>query len=271
MTDKQHTIKAPDTVSGVGLHTGKPVNLTFQPAAENHGFVFQRMDVEGKPEIPALVDHVVDTSRGTTLGVKGVKVHTVEHVLAALVGLHLDNVKIEIDGPEPPALDGSAIEFVKALESAGLEEQEAKRDYFEIEKPIYFQVAEHNVQLAALPSSDYSLNVNIDFNSKILKSQHASLLNVTDFPAQIANSRTFSFLHEVEGLYKSGLIQGGNLDCAVVVVDESITEEKAKELGEIFGEKGFEVKQGFINAEGGLRYDNEQARHKLIALIGDLE
>ncbi|MEL6134730.1 MAG: UDP-3-O-acyl-N-acetylglucosamine deacetylase, partial [Bacteroidota bacterium] len=181
MADKQHTIKAPVTVSGVGLHTGKPVNLTFQPAPEHHGFVFQRIDIEGNPEIPADVDLVVDTSRGTTLGIKGVKVHTVEHVLAALAGLQLDNVKILLDGPEPPAMDGSARAFVEALQTAGRETQEAARAYFVIEKPVFHQDPKNSVNLTLLPGEGFEATVNIDFNSQVLKSQFAQLASIEAF------------------------------------------------------------------------------------------
>ncbi|MEO1416330.1 MAG: bifunctional UDP-3-O-[3-hydroxymyristoyl] N-acetylglucosamine deacetylase/3-hydroxyacyl-ACP dehydratase [Bacteroidota bacterium] len=270
MTDKQHTIKAPVTVSGIGLHTGQPVQLTFQPAPENHGFVFQRTDVEGQPEIPADVDLVVDTSRGTTLGIKGVKVHTVEHVLAALAGLAIDNVQIVLDGPEPPALDGSSRDFVDALNSVGREEQEAIREYFVIEKPIFHQDTKNSVNLTVLPAEGFEATVNIDFGSEVLKPQFAQLASLESFPSEIAGSRTFCFLHEVEGLHKAGLIQGGNLESAVVVVEEAISEEKASELQSIFGAQKISLQKGFMNAEGGLRHENEPARHKLLDLIGDL-
>ncbi|MCI4670135.1 MAG: bifunctional UDP-3-O-[3-hydroxymyristoyl] N-acetylglucosamine deacetylase/3-hydroxyacyl-ACP dehydratase [Bacteroidia bacterium] len=271
MTEKQHTIQNPVSVSGIGLHTGKEVTLTFQPADENHGMVFQRMDLEGQPLIPADVDLVVDTSRGTTIGIsKTERVHTVEHALAALSGLHIDNVLIQLDGPEPPAMDGSSKLYVEALQKAGLKEQEAEREYFIIDEPIHFQDAARKVSLAALPGDGFSVSTMIDFQSDLLPPQHATLESIDDFAGHFADSRTFCFLHEVEALHSAGLIQGASLESAVVVMDRDIDEATINKLKDIYKSHDVEIKEGYLNSEGGLRHPNEPARHKLLDLVGDL-
>lgn len=271
MTQKQHTIKRPISVSGIGLHTGKEVTLTFHPAAENHGLVFQRKDLEGEPLIPADVDLVVDTSRGTTIGInKNTRVHTVEHALAALAGLQIDNVLIQLDGPEPPAVDGSSKPYLNALLEAGLEEQDAEREFFVIEEPIYFQDGARKVSLAALPGEEYSINTMIDFESDLLPAQHASMDSIEQFADKFADSRTFCFLHEVEALHQAGLIQGASLESAVVVMDREIDEATITKLKDIYKSHDVEIKEGYLNSEGGLRHNNEPARHKLLDLVGDL-
>ncbi|MEO0897104.1 MAG: bifunctional UDP-3-O-[3-hydroxymyristoyl] N-acetylglucosamine deacetylase/3-hydroxyacyl-ACP dehydratase [Bacteroidota bacterium] len=271
MNEKQHTLKSHVSVSGVGLHTGKPVTMTFGPAPENHGFVFQRTDLEDQPLIPADVDLVVDTSRGTTIGLnKDTKVHTVEHVLASLAGLQLDNVLIQLDGPEPPAMDGSSKSFIEVLLEAGLEEQEAVREYFVIEDAIHYQDEEKEVDLAAFPSKSFQANVMIDFGSDFLPAQQAKMQHIDEFARHIADSRTFCFLHEVEALHQAGLIQGASLESAVVVMDREIDDSTISKLKEIYKAPDLEIKEGYLNAEGGLRHENEPARHKLLDLIGDL-
>jgi UDP-3-O-[3-hydroxymyristoyl] N-acetylglucosamine deacetylase/3-hydroxyacyl-[acyl-carrier-protein] dehydratase len=270
MNIKQHTIKKSVTVSGVGLHTGVPVNMTFLPAKPNHGFKFQRIDLEGQPIVDADVDNVVDLSRGTTIEQSGARINTVEHTLAALVGLEIDNVLIQLDGPEPPIMDGSSIQFVEVLESAGLEEQNALRNYFEITEEIRYRDKDRNVEIAALPLDDYRLTVMVDYNSPILGSQHASITDIKQFPKEIAACRTFCFLHELEMLHKANLIKGGDLNNAIVIVDRVIRDDELDYLAGLFNRPKVEVKKEGILNNVELRYKNEPARHKLLDLVGDL-
>lgn len=270
MHQKQHTVKGATTLSGVGLHTGTKANLTFKPASVNHGIRFKRIDLEEQPEIPADVDFVVDTSRGTTLEANGARVHTVEHVLAALVGMQVDNILIELDGPEIPIMDGSSLEFVKALEQVGLDEQALPRNFFEIPESVFYKDDTNKIELAALPSKDYRVTVMVDYNSPVLGSQHASLNDITQFSEEIASSRTFCFLHEVEMLRKNNLIKGGDFNNAIVVVDKVIDEEELQDLAELFNVPKVEVKKEGILNNVELRYNNEPARHKLLDIVGDL-
>lgn len=270
MNDKQHTIAESATVSGVGLHTGVLATMTFQPAPTNHGFKFQRLDLPGQPTVDADVDYVVDLSRGTTLEQNGARIHTVEHTLAALVGMQLDNVLIQLDGPEPPIMDGSSMDFVNALTSAGLVEQNALRQYFEIPEGIHYADPSREVEMAALPLNDYRLTVMVDYNSPILGSQHASITDLAQFPRDIASSRTFCFLHELETLFRQNLIKGGDLDNAIVVVDRVVQEDELQHLADLLGKPVVKVqKEGILNNTE-LRFKNEPARHKLLDLIGDL-
>lgn len=266
----QHTIKGPVTVSGVGLHTGVVANMTFLPAKTNHGIKFQRTDIEGEPIVDADVDNVVDLSRGTTIEQNGARVNTVEHTLAALLGLEIDNVLIQLDGPEPPIMDGSSIEFIKALEEVGLEEQNAQRDFFEVPESIFYQEGDRNVEIAALPLDDYRITVMVDYNSPVLGSQHASLNNISDFKEEISASRTFCFLHEVEQLYKNNLIKGGDLSNAIVVVDRKVEDNELNHLADLLGKPKVEAKEEGILNNVELRWKNEPARHKLLDVVGDL-
>lgn len=266
----QHTIKAPITISGIGLHTGVEANMTFVPAKPNHGIKFQRVDLEGQPIIEADVDHVVDVSRGTTLEKDGARVNTVEHTLAALAGLEIDNVLVQVDGPEPPIADGSANVFIEELEKAGLEEQNAHRNFFEVPESIFHTESKRNVEIAALPLDDYRITVMVDYNSPVLGSQHASLNDIADFKEQIAASRTFCFLHEVEELYQNNLIKGGDLDNAIVVVDRKVKEHELDHLAELLGKPKVEAKEEGILNNVELRWKNEPARHKLLDVVGDL-
>jgi len=272
MYTKQHTIKASVTVSGIGLHTGVVSNMTFHPAGVNHGFKFRRTDLENQPIIDADADNVVDVSRGTTIEQNGARVYTVEHTLAALVGLEIDNCLIDIDGPEPPIRDGSSRDFIAALESVGLEEQNQPRDFFEIPEGIIYKEPERGVELAAMPHNEYRIAVMVDYNSPTLGNQHASITQISQFKDEISSARTFCFLHEVQMLRKHGLIKGGKLDNAVVVIDpdKPVSEEDTRELLEWLGVKNFQPKSsGFVN-DVVLRYNNEPARHKLLDVIGDL-
>lgn len=270
MNSKQRTLKTEFSLSGVGLHTGKPANLVFKPAAENHGYKFKRVDVEGQPVIDADVDNVTDTSRGTTISQHGASVSTVEHLLASLVGMEIDNVLIEIDGPEVPIMDGSAMLYAQAIEKAGYMDQSADRDYYEIPHNIHYSEAERKVEMVAMPLDGYRLTCMIDYNSPILGSQHSSISNISEFKKEIASSRTFCFLHELETLLKHGLIQGGDLNNAIVVVDKEVEDEELKHLARLFNREDISVaKEGILdNIE--LRYQNEPARHKLLDMIGDL-
>lgn len=270
MTTKQHTIKAPVTVSGVGLHTGVVANMTFLPAPTNHGIQFQRTDLPGQPIVEADVDYVVDLSRGTTIEKNGARVNTVEHTLAALVGLEIDNVLIQLDGPEPPIMDGSSIEFIKAIETVGVEEQNALRDYFEVTEGVFYRDEARDVEIAALPLDDYRLTVMVDYNSPVLGSQHASITNINQFATEIASCRTFCFLHELELLYKQNLIRGGALNNAIVIVDRVVKDDELAYLADLFKQPKVEVKSEGILNNVELRYKNEPARHKLLDLVGDL-
>ncbi len=270
MNIKQHTIKKSVTLSGVGLHTGVESNMTFVPAKPGHGIKFQRIDLEGKPTVDADADLVVDLSRGTTIEQSGARINTVEHTLAALVGLEIDNVLIQLDGPEPPIMDGSSIQFVNILKEAGTEEQNALRDFFEVPDGIFYREPERDVEIAALPLDDYRLTVMVDYNSPVLGSQHASLTNISQFEKEIASCRTFCFLHELEMLHKNNLIKGGDLNNAIVVVDRVVKDNELDSLAELFNKPKVEVqKEGILNNVE-LRYKNEPARHKLLDVIGDL-
>ena len=270
MNLKQHTIKKSVTVSGVGLHTGVPANMTFLPAPPHHGVKFQRTDIEGEPIVDADVDNVVDLSRGTTIEQSGARINTVEHTLAALVGMEVDNVLIQLDGPEPPIMDGSSKQFVDALETAGSEEQSALRNFFEVQEGIFYREPARNVEIAALPLNDYRITVMVDYNSPVLGSQHASLNDIKEFSQEIAACRTFCFLHELEMLYKNNLIKGGDLNNAIVVVDKQVKEGELDYLADLFNKPRIEVKQEGILNNLELRYKNEPARHKLLDIVGDL-
>jgi UDP-3-O-[3-hydroxymyristoyl] N-acetylglucosamine deacetylase / 3-hydroxyacyl-[acyl-carrier-protein] dehydratase len=270
MYEKQHTIQQPVSVTGVGLHTGKPVTMTFNPAPENHGYVFRRIDLPNSPTVAADVDLVVDTQRGTTIEQNGARVHTVEHTLAALAGLQIDNCLIDLDGPEPPIMDGSSVVFIEALLRAGLVEQQADREYFVVDSPIHYYENDRQVDLAALPMDDFRVTVMIDYNSPVLGSQHATLLNIEHFAEEFANSRTFCFLHELEALANAGLIKGGDINNAIVVVDREVTPAELERLATLFEKPNIEVAEEGILNNIDLRHRNEPARHKLLDLIGDL-
>lgn len=268
MTEKQHTINKAVTISGQGLHTGARVNMTFHPAPENHGFVFKRTDLPSQPLVHAQVENVVDTTRGTTIAENDAMVHTVEHTLAALAGLKIDNVLIEIDGPEPPVMDGSSKDFSTILKESGLQQQDAPREYYEITEELLYEEPERNVTLRVIPDNTFRADVKIDFGSQILSPQEARMENIDEFPTQFADCRTFAFLRELEYLHKNGLIKGGNLNSAVVFVDHEVNESEMEYLKDMFQMPNIEIKQGVMN--NGLRYENEPARHKLLDLVGDL-
>ncbi len=267
---KQHTIQKSVTLSGVGLHTGVQANMTFLPAPPNHGIKFQRIDLEGQPIVDADADNVVDLSRGTTIEQSGARINTVEHTLAALVGMQIDNVLIQLDGPEPPIMDGSSQQFIAALKTCGLQEQDMLRNFFQPEQGIFYQEPDRDVEIAALPLDDYRLTVMVDYNSPVLGSQHASLNDIEQFSEEIASCRTFCFLHELEMLYKNNLIKGGDLNNAIVIVDRVVEDGELEYLASLFNKPKVEVKKEGILNNIELRYKNEPARHKLLDLVGDL-
>lgn len=270
MNVKQKTIKSEVSVKGVGLHTGANVTLTFCPAPDNHGFKFQRIDIPGEPIIDADCDNVTDTARGTTLSQNGASVSTVEHVMASLVGMDLDNVLIKLDGPETPIMDGSAILFVEALEEVGVVSQSTDREYYTIPHNITYAEPERKVEIVAMPLDDYRFTCMIDYNSPVLGSQHAGISTISEFKKDIASCRTFCFLHELEYQLQNNLIKGGDLNNAIVIVDKEVTKDELNHLAKIFNRSAIEVApQGILNNME-LRYQNEPARHKLLDMIGDL-
>lgn len=269
MIELQQTIANEITVKGVGLHTGKNVSLTFKPAEENTGYRFRRTDLPDKPIIKADIDYVTETTRGTTLKYNDVILRTIEHVLAAVAGLNIDNVLIEMDSEEPPIMDGSSKYFVEALKKVGRKEQNAKREYFIIDDNIHFQDAELKVDILAIPNDEYKITVMIDYDSPVLGRQHATLHKKSDFADNYASCRTFVFLHELELLLKNNLIKGGDLNNAIVIVDRMLEDNEMDNLAELFNKPRVDIKkEGILNAD--LYYQNEPARHKLLDLVGDL-
>ena len=268
--DKQHTIANPVSISGTGLHTGINVDMTLKPANAGFGFQFQRIDLARMPIIKADCDLVTDTSRGTTLEQGEAKVSTVEHILAALVGMGVDNCLIEINGPEIPIIDGSSEPFVEIIEKAGVLEQDAAKAWYTIDTNISFYDENKRVEMTALPATNYQITTLIDFNSPVLGTQHASLKSIGDFKKEIAPCRTFCFLHELEMLLDNNLVKGGDINNAIVVVDKPVTEQEMSRLAIAFGRDKIEVKsEGYLNNLE-LRYPNEPARHKLLDVVGDL-
>ena len=270
MVVKQKTLANSFKIEGKGLHTGVNVTMNFLPAPENHGFKFKRVDLENQPVIDADVDLVVDTSRGTLLEKNGARIGTIEHALAALIGMDLDNVLIEVNNEEAPIMDGSSKYFVEAIEKAGIVEQKAEREYFEIKEKIQITDEKSGSEIIALPDDDYRLNVLISFKSRVLNNQFATLESISDFREEIANCRTFVFLHELEFLLNNNLIKGGELNNAIVIIDKEVNQEELDRLADLFHHDYVEVKpQGILNNLE-LHFDNECARHKLLDVIGDL-
>ena len=269
MTQKQTTLRNPVTVSGVGLHTGVKATLTFKPAPENHWFKFQRIDLPGKPIINVDADNVVDTSRGTTLEQNGARISTTEHALAALIGLEIDNVIIEIDGPEVPIMDGSSKLFIDAILEGGIVTQNANRNVYVIEENLSYEEPSRNVEMLLVPSPDYRITVMVDYNSPVLGTQHAQLHNIKEFKDDFSTCRTFVFLHELEMLVKHNLIKGGDLNNAIVVVDRSISQEKLDELAQLFNKPNVQIQEKGILNNVKLHFQNEPARHKLLDIVGD--
>jgi len=267
---KQTTIKNAISLTGVGLHTGKEVKMTFKPAPVNNGYTFVRMDLEGHPIIEADANYVVNTQRGTNLEKLGVKIQTSEHVLAAFVGCDVDNVIIELDASEPPIMDGSSKYFVEAIEKAGVEEQNAERRYYVVKEVISFTDEATGSEILVMPCDHYQVTAMVDFGTKVLGTQNASLKDMSEFKTEIANARTFSFLHELESLLENGLIKGGDLNNAIVYVDKEISPSTMEHLKVAFGKDDIAVKPNGILDNLTLHYPNEAARHKLLDVIGDL-
>jgi UDP-3-O-[3-hydroxymyristoyl] N-acetylglucosamine deacetylase/3-hydroxyacyl-[acyl-carrier-protein] dehydratase len=267
---KQRTIAKEVTLTGVGLHTGENVTMKFVPAAVNHGFAFKRIDLEGEPIIEADANYVVNTQRGTNLEKRGVKIQTSEHVLAALVGMEIDNVLIELDAPEPPIMDGSSKFFVEAIEKAGIVEQDAEREEYVVKEVITYKDEVSGSDITLIPSQDYEITTMVDFGTKVLGTQNATLERISDFKKEIADARTFSFLHELEMLLENGLIKGGDLNNAIVYVDKEISDSTMKKLEKAFNKKKLSVKPNGILDNLTLHQPNEAARHKLLDVIGDL-
>ncbi|MDP4116749.1 MAG: bifunctional UDP-3-O-[3-hydroxymyristoyl] N-acetylglucosamine deacetylase/3-hydroxyacyl-ACP dehydratase [Bacteroidota bacterium] len=272
MLEQQRTILKPVTMSGIGLHTGTQCNMTFKPAPENYGIRFVRTDLGGSPEIPAIADNVVDVSRGTTIGIGEAKVHTVEHVLAAIAGLQIDNIIIELFGIEPPVGDGSAMSYVQALIGAGFEQQEAPKDYLIIDETVQFHDEARQVDIVALPLDGFRATVMVDYQNPALGSQHTGLFDLEkEFVDEFASARTFCFLSEVEALADNGLIKGGDIDNAIVIVDRDATEKELAVMQKKVGTKSTITlgENGILNNKE-LRFKNEPVRHKLLDMLGDL-
>ena len=270
MINFQRTINEEGNLEGIGLHTGKKSKLKFVPAVINHGIKFQRIDLDEMPIIDADVNNVIAVERGTTIKQNDAIVSTVEHLLAAIVGLQIDNILIQIDGEEIPILDGSSKYFIDCLEKCGLKTQDAARKYIEISEKLTYNDEENNVEISIYPHNDYRITSMVDYNSEILGSQHYTLNQISNFKKDVSDARTFCFLHEIEDLFKKNLIKGGDLDNAIVIVDKVIDEKKLKEISQLLGKKNIKVdKQGILNNIK-LKYNNEPARHKLLDIVGDL-
>lgn len=267
---KQKTIKTEISLTGVGLHTGKEVTMTFKPAPINNGFSFVRVDLEGHPVIEADANYVVNTQRGTNLEKLGVKIQTPEHVLAAVMGCDLDNVIIELNSSELPIMDGSSKYFVEAIEKAGIEEQNANRNVYVVKEVISYVDEESGSEILIMPSDQYSVTAMVDFGTKILGTQNATMKSISEFKSEVADSRTFSFLHELESLLENGLIKGGDLNNAIVYVDKEISAPTMDRLKVAFGKETLAVKPNGILDNLTLHYPNEAARHKLLDVVGDL-
>lgn len=266
----QHTIKEDVIISGAGIHTGESVTMRLKPAQPNTGIVFQRIDIAGKPTVKADVDNVIETNRSTTIESNGARVSTIEHLMATLTGMQVDNVLIEIDGEEVPILDGSAEPFVEALSRTGTQQQDAKKIYYSIDQNITFTDEEKKVEMVALPYHEYRINTLIDFNSPVLGTQHATMKSISEFNKEIAPSRTFCFFHELELLLANNLIKGGDINNAIVVVDKPVTEEQVMRISKVFNKKDVHVNEEGILNNLQLRFPNEPARHKLLDMVGDL-
>ena len=267
---KQRTIGKKVSLTGVGLHTGKEVTITFKPAPENHGFSFVRIDLEGSPIIEADVIYVVNTQRGTNLEKQGVSINTSEHVLASLVGMQVDNCIIELNASEPPIMDGSSKSFVEILEKAGIVEQDALREEYVVKENISYLDEESGSEIIVLPADEFQVTAMVDFGTNVLGTQNASINHISEFKDEISNARTFTFLHEIEMLLDEGLIKGGDLNNAIVYVDKELSSETMEKLRIAFGKDDISVKPNGILDNLTLHQPNEAARHKLLDVIGDL-
>ena len=270
MSEKQRTLAREISLTGKGLHTGNDVTITFKPAPANHGYKFCRVDLPGKPLIDALAENVTDTSRGTTLFQNNASVSTIEHVMAAFNGLRVDNALIELNAPEAPIMGGSAWKFVEAIKEAGIVDQKEDRNYFIVKQKITFSDEEHGVDLIVYPDDHFSVNVLIDYNSKILGNKYSILDSIDDFEEKICRSRTFVFFHELEPLYNKGLIKGGDLDNAIVILEKEVEQSEIDRIAKLFNRPGINTHTAGILNNTELRYPNEPARHKLLDIMGDM-
>lgn len=270
MSEMQKTLKEEATLSGIGLHTGKEVNLTIKPAKENTGFVFVRTDLEGHPQVEADVNYVTTTERGTTLEKLGVRIHTCEHILAALVGCDIDNAILEMNSAEPPIMDGSSKYFVEAIEKAGIQEQNVPREYLVVKEVMSYTDPATGSEITIIPAEKYEITTMVDFGTKVLGTQNATLRDVSEFKSEFSSARTFSFLHEIEMLLDAGLIKGGDISNAIVYVDKDLTPETTEKLKKAFGKDEVSIRPNGILDNLTLNYPNEAARHKLLDVMGDL-
>ena len=268
MSTKQQTLKAPISFSGKGLHTGVKVTMTVNPAEVDTGIVFRRTDLEGQPIIPALCDYVVDTSRGTTIESGGHRVSTIEHIMSALWTLGVDNAVIDIDAPETPIMDGSACAYAKAITETGVADQDAERKFYHVTEKMVYTIPEKGVAIILYPDDEFSVSVHVDYNSKVIGNQYATFNPGDNYAEKISPCRTFVFLHELEPLIKMNLIKGGDLDNAIVVVENPVPADQLEHLKKIFNKPDIEIKAGYLNNLE-LRCNNELARHKLLDLLGD--
>lgn len=266
----QSTISNPTSISGRGLHSGKEVTLTFLPAPENHGILFQRTDLAGKPTVRAIVSNVYDTSRGTSIKEGEAEMKTVEHVMAALAGLAIDNILIEVDGEEVPIMDGSAKPYIQLLSQVGIQKQDAIREYITVDKEIEYEIKEKGIFLKFIPADDFNITVNVDYETEVLGKQKVSLHKMEDFLKEIFDARTFVFLHELQFLINNNLVKGGDVDNAVVFVDKKPSREVLDQLALFFRKEKMEITENGTLNHNPLRYADEPARHKLLDLIGDL-
>jgi UDP-3-O-[3-hydroxymyristoyl] N-acetylglucosamine deacetylase / 3-hydroxyacyl-[acyl-carrier-protein] dehydratase len=270
MSEKQRTLAREISLTGKGLHTGISVTITFKPAPANHGYKFCRVDLPGKPVIEALAENVSETSRGTTLVHDNASVATIEHVLAAFHGMRVDNALIELNGPEAPIMGGSSLKFVEAIKEAGIIDLKEERNYFIVKQKIVFSDEEHGVDLIVYPDDHFSINVLIDYNSKILGNQYAILDSIDDFEAEACDCRTFVFFHELEPLFKAGLIKGGDLDSAIVILEKEESQAEFDRIAALFNRPGMNTHKAGVLNNTDLRHPNEPARHKLLDIMGDL-
>ncbi len=270
MSKKQKTIQNEITLSGVGLHTGNEVILTFKPASINHGFAFKRTDLEGQPIIEAKAEYVTSTQRGTNMERNGVQINTSEHVLAAAVGLDIDNLLIEINASEPPIMDGSSKYFIEALEKAGIVEQDANIEEYVVKEIISYKDETTGSEIILMPSDEYQITAMVDFGTKILGTQNASLEKISDFKKEMSAARTFSFLHEIEMLLENDLIKGGDLNNAIVYVDKELSESTIEKLKKAFNKSDIKIQPNGVLDNLELHWANEAARHKLLDVVGDL-
>ncbi len=270
MSKKQKTIRKAVTLSGKGLHTGLQVDVTFRPAPENHGYVFKRTDLENQPLIHAVAENVVDTARGTTIAENGVKIGTIEHLMASLYGQEIDNVLLEINGPEAPIIDGSAKFVVRALKEAGIVDQEQDKNYYKINEKISYSDPDKNIDISIYPDDKFSVDVMIDYNSRVLGNQYATLSDLRDFENEIAPCRTFVFFHELEFLLKNNLIKGGDLENAIVILENEVPQDELDRIADLFNKPRIKRNSEGVMNNLEMYFTNEPARHKLLDLLGDL-